>query len=125
MQYKAKTPDEYLEVQENDWRKSKLNQVREIIRRLGPNLNEGIEYKMLAYSMGEKNVFHLNVQQSYVSLYVGNINKIEKAAEFLKEFDKGKGCIRIKKNVEISETNLDKFIKEAIDLCENGGNTDC
>lgn len=125
MQYEAKTPSEYLEQLESDWRKDKLQQVREMIKKQGPNLNEGIEYKMLSYGNSEKNIFHLNAQQAYVSLYVGNIEKVENAQELLKGFDKGKGCIRIKKKVNFSESGLEAFIKQTVELWEKGGNTDC
>lgn len=125
MQYEAKTPIEYLERLESDWRKDKLEQVREMIKKQGTHLKEGIEYKMLSYGNSEKNIFHLNVQRAYVSLYVGNINKVEKAQELLKDFDKGKGCIRIKEKVNVSESGLEEFIKQTLELWEKGGNTDC
>jgi uncharacterized protein YdhG (YjbR/CyaY superfamily) len=72
-----------------------------------------------------KNIFHLNAQSAYVSLYVGNIDKVKNAKELLKDFDKGKGCIRIKKTVDLSKTGLEAFIRETIKLWERGGNTDC
>ena len=125
MQYEAKTPNEYLEKLESDWRKDKLEQVREMIKKQGPHLNEGIEYKMLSYGNSEKNIFHLNAQRAYVSLYVGNIDKVENAQELLKGFDRGKGCIRIKKKVNISESGLEEFIKQTVELWQKGGNTDC
>ena len=125
MQYEAKTPSEYLEQLEQDWRKEKLQQVREIIKKQGPHLNEGIEYKMLSYGDSEKTIFHLNAQRGYVRLYVGDINKVENARELLKDFDNGKGCIRIKNKVNISESGLEEFIQQTLELWEKGGNTDC
>ena len=125
MQYDAKTPGEYIEKLESDWRKDKLEQVRNMIKKQGPHLSEGIEYKMLSYRNSEKAIFHLNAQRAYVSLYVGNIDKVENAQELLKDFDKGKGCIRIKKSVDISESGLEAFIKQTVQLWEKGGNTDC
>jgi uncharacterized protein YdhG (YjbR/CyaY superfamily) len=76
MQYDVKTATEYLENLQQDWRKEKLKQVRSLIKKHGIDLNESIEYKMLAYGMRGKNIFHLNAQIAYVSLYVGTINKI-------------------------------------------------
>ncbi|WP_313467869.1 DUF1801 domain-containing protein, partial [Carnobacterium sp.] len=73
MQYEATSPEEYVELLENDWRKEKLLQIRELILKYGPELEEGILYKMLAYSDGETQVFGLNAQKLYVSLYVGSI----------------------------------------------------
>jgi uncharacterized protein YdhG (YjbR/CyaY superfamily) len=125
MQYEAKTPKEYLEKLEDDWRKVKLEKIRAMIKNQGPSLKEDIEYKMLSYRNEEKNIFHLNAQSAYVSLYVGNIDKVENAQELLKDFDKGKGCIRIKKTVDLSKTGLEAFIQKTIMLWEKGGNTDC
>lgn len=125
MLYDVETPSEYLEALADDWRKEKLMSVRELIGKHGPDLKEGIRYKMLAYEHGNDMIFNLNAQQAYVSLYVGNVEKIENAKELLKEFSIGKGCIRIKKSIELSETNLEAFIKNAIDVWEKGGDTDC
>ncbi len=52
MQYEAKSPKEYLEELENDWRKTKLKEIREMILSDGPELEEDIEYKMLSYRLG-------------------------------------------------------------------------
>ncbi len=125
MQYNVKTPTEYLEHLEPDWRKEKLIQIRELIIKHDPDLKENIEYKMLAFGKNGKNIFHLNAQKNYVSLYVGTIKKVEKGQELLKDFDLGKGCIRVKKNVEISETQLDTFVKKTLEIWNQGSDTDC
>lgn len=125
MQYEVKTPKEYIEQLENDWRKDKLMLVREMIKKHGPDLVERIEYKMLSYAKDGKSIFNLNAQRAYVSLYVGTINKVEDAQKLVKDFDTGKGCIRIKKKVSIRDTNLEVFIKRTIELWKNGGNTEC
>lgn len=125
MQYKAKTPTEYLVNLEPDWRKAKLNQIRDLILKYSSDLKEDIEYKMLAYSKNDKPIFHLNAQKNYVSLYVGTIKKVENGEELLKDFDLGKGCIRIKKSINISETQLEAFIKKTIQFWNQGDNTDC
>jgi len=125
MLYEVKTPREYLDAITDDWRKQKLMQVRELITKNGPDLNEGISYKMLSYEQDENAVFHLNAQQAYVSLYVGDVKKVENAKELLKPFNVGKGCIRIKKSIDLSETQLEEFIKQVLDIQKEGGNTDC
>lgn len=125
MQYDVKTPREYLLELEEDWRKDKLLEVREIIQEYGDELDEGIQYKMLSYALDGETIFNLNAQRAYVSLYVGTISKVDGAKEILKDFDVGKGCIRIKKNVVISETRLEEFIRKTIELWSKGGNTDC
>jgi uncharacterized protein YdhG (YjbR/CyaY superfamily) len=125
MQYQAKTPPEYLEQLESDWRKEKLQEVRQIILRLGPELQETIEYKMLAYKLNEQTVFHLNAQRAYISLYVGNLSKIEGADALLQAFDRGKGCIRIKKSDLIHENGLEVFVIRTLDHWKKGGDTLC
>lgn len=125
MQYEATHPKEYFELLEEDWRKEKLMQVREMIQKIAPELQEGIEYKMLCYKKGDKSIFHLNAQKAYVGLYVGNIDKVENARDLLSNFDMGKGCIRIKKRINLPESNLETFISETIKIWEQGGETDC
>ncbi len=125
MQYDVETPGEYFEKLEEDWRKVKLFEVREMIEKNGPELTEGIYCKMLSYEYGDKIVFCLNAQQAYVSLYVGNVDKVENARKLLKEFNIGKGCIRIKKSIDLQESHLEKFIAMTIEIWRKGGETDC
>ncbi|MDR9417112.1 MAG: DUF1801 domain-containing protein [Gracilimonas sp.] len=125
MQYEVSTPTEYFEKLEDDWRKEKLLKVRDLILKHGPELKERIEYKMLSYAYNDKSVFNLNAQRAYVSLYVGTIKKVNNAQTLLKDLDTGKGCIRIKKSVELKETGLEEFIRETINIWNKGGETDC
>ena len=125
MLYDAKTPAEYFKLLEEDWRKERLMEVRQMLYDADPELVEGIEYKMLGYGDGEKNLFNLNAQKNYVGLYVGTIDKVPNGRELLKDLDLGKGCIRIKKSVKIEETGLREFIEGAIKHWRAGGDTDC
>jgi uncharacterized protein YdhG (YjbR/CyaY superfamily) len=125
MLYQAKTPSEYLKTIDDDWRKEKLMVIREMIQKNEPKLKEGIRYKMLSYEYDGKVVFCLNAQKSYVSLYVGNVEKVANAKELLVGFSVGKGCIRISKRIDLPETKLEEFIKKTLELWKKGGNTDC
>lgn len=125
MQYEATTPKEYFALLDDDWRKEKLLIVRGFIMEYAPELEEGIQYKMLCYRSGSTNVFSLNAQKSYVSLYVGDIGKIKNAQELLTGFNYGKGCIRIKKSVDLHHSKLEDFIKNAIDTWRSGGDISC
>lgn len=125
MQYNVSTPEEYIQVLESDWRKDKLLEVRSMIFRLNPDIKEGIEYKMLGYSLHGKPIFNLNAQSAYVSLYVGTILKVKDGELLLKPFNLGKGCIRIRKSINISDTQLEEFIKRAIDIVKQGGDIGC
>lgn len=125
MQYEAATPKEYFELLDDDWRKEKLLIVRRFIMDYAPELEEGIQYKMLSYGNGSSGLFGLNAQKSYVSLYVGDIEKIDNAKELLAGFDYGKGCIRIKKSLDLHDSTLEEFVKVAIDTWRSGGSTSC
>lgn len=125
MQYEVDSPEEYVAALEDDWRKEKLLKLRSIIKTKAPQLEEGIEYKMLRYSDGQGTIFHLNAQKNYVSLYVGNAEKIDPDGRLLEGIDVGKGCIRFKKPVNISDTLIEEFISRTIDLREQGKDIDC
>lgn len=125
MQYNVQTPKEYLEIIEDDWRKQKLLILRSLILSLDTQLIEGIQYKMLSYSLLGKEIFHLNVQKNYIGLYVGEIKKIDPDLIFLQGFDMGKGCIRLKKSIDIQSSGLPKFIQKTIDLHRKGVDLDC
>jgi uncharacterized protein YdhG (YjbR/CyaY superfamily) len=125
MQYDVKSPEEYLAALEEDWRKDKLLQVRQFVLEHGPELEESIRYRMLAYGRDDEWVFGLNAQKGYVSLYVGDIDEIENANELLEPFNTGKGCIRIRKSVDIHSTGLEEFIQAAIGHWRDGRDISC
>ena len=125
MQYDVATPSDYINALEEDWRKPKLLAIRQMILDNGPHLKEDIEYKMLSYQDQTTTNFCLNAQKGYVSLYVGNISKVPDSEELLKEFNMGKGCIRIKKSVAVEGTQLEEFIRRVIKIYREGGEVDC
>lgn len=125
MQYDAKTAEEYLEMLEEDWRKEKLLMIRQIILDYAPEMEEVIRYKMLNYGKDDDYVFALNAQKHYVSLYVGNIEKIDNAETLLEGYNYGKGCIRVRKTINIEETGLEQFIQKTIDMWRAGQDTSC
>lgn len=123
MQYKANTPQQYLEELTDDWRKEKLLEVVQLLQKEGAHLIQGIEYNMLSFSDETGTVFNLNAQANYVSLYVGDAAKVDASGETLKGFNKGKGCIRIKKSNEVQQ--LGAFIKLALSKRAAGGDIGC
>lgn len=125
MQYDAKDAEEYLEMLEDDWRKEKLLAIRQMILSYAPELEESIRYKMLNFGIDEHYIFALNAQKHYVSLYVGTIDKIENAETLLTGYNYGKGCIRVKKTINMEETGLRDFIHKTIDMWHAGEDTDC
>ncbi len=126
MQYDVKTPAEYMAVLEDDWRREKVVEIREIIQQIAPDIVEGINYKMLSYGDGTDNVvFHLNAQRGYVSFYVGDTKKIDPTGELLEGINCGKGCLRFKKTQAIKDTRLDEFIAKTVELWRAGEDVAC
>jgi len=127
MQYDVATPAEYLDILENDWRREKLLQMREMILDYAPELEEKIRYKMLNFGQEDREdyLFALNAQKHYVSLYVGSISKIDPSGDMLKDFNLGKGCIRVRKTLNLDETQLETFIQQTIDLWRAGEDVYC
>ena len=125
MQYEANTPTEYIDMLEKDWRYDKLQELRSLIKSKAPSLEEGINYKMLSYGDAQGNVFHLNAQRNYVSLYVGDIEKIDPDGTLLTGLNCGKGCIRFKKSASVKESRIDEFIEQTMNLWQQGEDIDC
>jgi len=125
MQYEVNTPSEYLSTIDDDWRKSTLESIREIIKSQTPKLVEGINYKMLSYSDDRGIIFHLNAQMNYVSLYVGDTKKIDFDGSLLKGLNIGKGCIRFSKSIAVADTKIAEFVERAIYLWNKGEDIGC
>ncbi|MEM6262878.1 MAG: DUF1801 domain-containing protein [Bacteroidota bacterium] len=125
MQHDTSHPEAYLTSLDNDWRKKTLEEIRALILNASPGVHEYIEYKMLAYGEGDKAVFHLNAQKNYVSLYVGDSSAVDPSGELLKGLDLGKGCIRFKKTVQVTDTRIEEFIHQAIALSKSGKDIGC
>jgi uncharacterized protein YdhG (YjbR/CyaY superfamily) len=126
MQYEATSPTHYLSLLDNDWRTEKLMRIREMIRLHVPELKEVIRYKMLAYDAGNDDlILGLNAQKGYVSLYVGNIEKIDHTGELLHGYNMGKGCIRLKKTSVIDDGRIEKFIQRTAEVWRAGGDVKC
>ncbi|MFK7771885.1 MAG: iron chaperone [Saprospiraceae bacterium] len=125
MLYDVKTPTEYLDQLEKDWRYEKVQQLRKIIQIKAPHLVEGIDYKMLCYGDEEGVLFHLNAQMNYVSFYVGDIKKVDHEGKMLEGINLGKGCVRFKKSINIEETRIDEFIEKILEMRKKGKDFGC
>ncbi len=118
-------PDVYLAALPEDWRARTLLELRSIVLEAGPDLAEGIEYGMLAYALGERRVFHLHAQSGYVSLYVGDIAKVDPGGKLLAGLDLGKGCIRFRKSNPVAETGVAPFVEATLRRARAGLDIDC
>lgn len=125
MQYDVQTPAEYMDSLEDDWRRATLEEIRSIIKSYGSELVEGIDYKMLSYRDDRGILFGLNAQKHYVSLYVGDVSKIDPDGSLLQGINVGKGCIRFSKTKVVSKTRIKEFIERAIDMWRRGEDLDC
>ena len=125
MQYDVDSPKEYLETLEDDWRKAKLLKLRDMIFAHQPDINEHIYYKMLGYALENDAVMALNAQKNYVSLYVGNAQKVDPDGTLLKGINKGKGCLRFSKTLEPDDTGISEFIARAFQMAQAGEDISC
>jgi len=116
MQYEVETPEQYMQTADKDWRWDKLLELRGIIQSIDASLVESVEYKMLAYGYEDENIFHLNIQQNYVSLYAGDLSETDPSGLLLKGLNTGKSCIRVNKTRVLSETKIYEFIEERLKL---------
>jgi uncharacterized protein YdhG (YjbR/CyaY superfamily) len=111
MPAKPTTVAEYLEALPED-RRDAIDQLRALIRRIAPDVVEGMEYGMLAYSRGER-LFCLASQKRYLALYVGAA-VVEAHREALGRLDCGKGCIRFRNLDELPLEVVSDIVKDAI-----------
>lgn len=125
MLYDVNTPEEYLQQLPDDWRQEKVHALRKIIKGKAPKLTEKINYKMLSYCDDDNIVFCLNAQKNYVSFYVGNASNVDPNGKLLEGLNRGKGCIRFTKSVDIPATRIDEFIERAVEMWEQGEDFDC
>ncbi|GLX86944.1 hypothetical protein tloyanaT_31970 [Thalassotalea loyana] len=124
MQYQASSPEQYLSMLDNDWRKDTLLALRQVILSQINELDESIHYKMLGYAIKDNFLFHLNAQKHFVGLYVGNIEKIPNHAALLDGLDCGKGCIRFKKKNSVNQ-DITEFIKQVYSQWQQGADIGC
>jgi uncharacterized protein YdhG (YjbR/CyaY superfamily) len=125
VQYDAATPAEYLQLLEQDWRKDKLLEIRQLLKKHGPELKEGIKYGALSYAHSSGGGFGLTAQKNSVNFYVGTASKVDPEGVLLAGLDVGKGCIRFKKSRAISDTRIEEFIEKAMSMLRNGQDFGC
>ncbi len=96
MQYDAETPEAYLEMLDDDWRREKLLAIRAAMLAV-PGVKEGVGYGMLAYRRGEDVFAHLNAQKGYVGVYLGDLERIDPGGTIRDGANCGKSCLRVRK----------------------------
>ena len=105
---KPKTVDEYIASQEEDVR-SKLEEVRAIIREAIPDAEERISWSMPTYWKG-RNLIHFAASKKHVGIYPGG-EATPVFAEELAGIDVSKGTIRLPYTRELPAELIAKIAK--------------
>lgn len=105
---KPKTVDEYIASQEEDVR-SKLEEVRAIIREAIPDAEERISWSMPTYWKG-RNLIHFAASKKHIGIYPGG-EATTVFAEELAEIDVSKGTIRLPFDRELPAELIAKIAK--------------
>ncbi|MDC2889830.1 DUF1801 domain-containing protein [Psychrosphaera algicola] len=125
MQYDVNTPEHYVAALEDDWRKEKLLLLQQKILEMAPETELSINYKMLCFKINDIVMCHLNAQKNTVSLYVGNISKVDPTGQLLEGYNLGKGCIRLSKTKSITNENFTSFLTKMVTMGRSGIDLSC
>lgn len=104
MIHEAATPEEYLSVLDDDWRKERLLAIRDVFLDV-PGAGEGMKYKMLHYSVGGSSLGILNAQKGYVAVYMDDLAVLDPDGTLRDGLDCGKSCVRVKKRTDMAKVD--------------------
>ena len=102
MIYDAASPEDYLSHLDDDWRKERLCKIRDIFLAV-PGANEGLQYKMLHYAVGEASLGLLNAQRAYVAIYMDDLAALDPDGALRAGLDCGKSCVRVKQRTDMDK----------------------
>ena len=100
MQSSATTVDEYLAELPDD-RRSAIEALRALIKKVAPDAVEVMRYGMPGYELGGVILASLASQKRYLALYVCDAGVVDAHRERLGKLDCGKGCIRFRKLADL------------------------
>ncbi|MGI9389121.1 MAG: DUF1801 domain-containing protein, partial [Boseongicola sp.] len=100
MQYDAETPQQYLAMIDDDWRRERLLAIRDMLLKV-PKMSEGIAYGMLQYRADGEVFAHLNAQKAYVGVYLGELERFDPDAGIRGGMNFGKSCLRVRKRDDL------------------------
>ena len=101
MIHDADSPEAYLKVLEDDWRREKLLAIRALLFDQVKDLKEGMQYKMLSYTSEGRPVAIMNAQKGYVSVYMDDLAALDPDGSLLAGKNCGKSCLRLRKTDDI------------------------
>ena len=125
MQYDVETPEEYLAALDHDWRRVALLSIRQTVKEVASELEEGIAHKMLCYSDTNGPVLHLNVQKAYVALYIGEIDRLDPDGSLTSGIPRGKTCLRYSKSKDVGDPRLRQLIERLLERRASGDHRPC
>ena len=120
MQSKAATVSEYLEELPPD-RRSDLNELRALIRRVSPKSEEWMQYGLPAF--GDLCAFAS--QKNYMSLYVCESDIVKAHLAQLGKVSCGKGCIRFKRLADLNLKSVENILEEILERRKQGIGPSC
>ena len=112
MSNKDKGVDTYLDgVQPN--RKEALVQLRELIYKVVPDVEESMKYNMPTYDYAGEGLCAFASQKQYMSLYM-DVDLVEEHADDLSHLNVGKSCIRFTKLEKLPLDTIEQILKETV-----------
>ena len=90
--------------------RAKLQEVREIVRRVAPDAVEKIGYGIPTFTQAKKNLFHFAAFTSHVGLYPGPA-AIEALAHELGDYECAKGTIRVPLDRPIPAALIERLVR--------------
>ena len=114
-----------MEILEKDWRLETLEKLRAYIREDHPDLIEMVVEGVLGYGKHDDKAFYLHVQKQHVGVYVGDAARIDTDGSLLDGLDVGKGCVRIRKSVDVDKSEIREFISRTVAMWKSGVVTTC
>src|SRR4029453_6804890 len=120
MQSKAATISEYLEELPPD-RRSALNELRALIRRVAPQAEEWMQYGLPAFG----DLCALASQKNYMSLYVCESDIIKTHLPELGMVSCGTGCICFKRLADLNLSSVESIFRDILELRKQGIGPSC
>jgi len=120
MQSKAATISEYLEELPPD-RRSALDELRALIRRVAPQAEEWMQYGLPAFG----DVCALASQKNYMALYVCEGDIVKTHLPQLGKVSCGKGCIRFKRLADLNLSSVESILREVLERRKQGIGPSC
>jgi len=103
------TIDEYI-IQFPPETKARLQKIREVVRRLAPEVLETIAYGIPTFKLKGKNLVHMAGYEHHIGFYPGS-EVIQVFAEQLNIFKTAKGTVQFLLNEPLPITLIEKIVK--------------